>query len=281
MIKLDPPILRARFPKPKPKPKEDLPSPWRYPQTSSSTAFSQERLDQVFPRTSTYSNYDAYPRKTDQAVVALETVSVWANGSELATKRDFLASAGQRSPGADAYAAKLRKMGLKVCWARSPAMTSADVAQVRARLQAAAQKPVPEGDTGLPGYRLKRPCKHCPFSRSKDAIKFSSRVRAAEILNTAYLHGFPCHESAVENESDGGFQFGPQTQHCAGALMMFIADGQGSWPGVGNSREIPDQLLHHLDWNSPYFSSEAEFMEANTPESDWVPDEGHDDADED
>jgi hypothetical protein len=292
MIKTDLPILRARFPKPQPKDDRNLPTPWRYPSTSIATsmdAFEPGRIsrtweqfhDAKYPKTSTYSNYDSRPSE----VVALERVMVWAMGAELATKREFLTAAGQRSPGADAYAAKLRKMNMKICWGREPAMTSADAAQVRGRLQAMVQKPVPDGGTGIPGYRLKKPCKHCPFSRAKEAIRFSGRVRAAEILNQAYQHGFPCHESAVNDEDgdgNGGYHFGPDTQHCAGALMMFIADGQGSWPGVGNDRTIPDKLLHHLDWNAPYFSSEAEFMAANTPAGDWVaPEEGHDDYEDD
>lgn len=121
--------------------------------------------------------------------------------------------------------------------------------------------------TDLEGYMLKRPCKNCPFSPADTRITFSCRERAEEIEETAYRNGFPCHLSAVNlelpNGEDTGFMFGTNTQHCAGALMMFIADGHDCWPGVNNDEELVEALRDHLDFTAPHFESSEDFLEAN------------------
>lgn len=120
-----------------------------------------------------------------------------------------------------------------------------------------------------PGYQLKRPCKHCPFSPEKTAIRFADRSRAEEIEESAYRNGFPCHKSAVNHEDDegesSGFTFGPGTQHCAGAAMMFIADGnECGWPGINNDEDLADRISQHVDWDAPHFKSTEDFLDANT-----------------
>lgn len=254
-MRTDLPMLRVKFPKPQPRTEErTTPVPFRYP----SVPRPASNVEDLFKRCG-----DPGWASHNGSVLSMETVSVWASGAELATKRQFLEAVGKRSPGADAYAAKLRKMNLKVCWSREPAMSSADVAQVRGRLQTLHQKPDRKSNSSMAGYRLKQPCKHCPFAPTETRIAFRNRERAEEIAESARVHGFPCHESAVLDEEDSGYKFGPDTQHCAGALMMMIADGYTSWPGIGNDDALAGRLLDHLDWEAPYYSSTAAFLKDN------------------
>lgn len=123
------------------------------------------------------------------------------------------------------------------------------------------------GVTDLTGYMLKVPCKNCPFSKADTRIVFSCRERAEEIEEAAYRHGFPCHLSAVNHElpngEETGYVFGPNTQHCAGALMMFLADGYDCWPGIGNDEDLAEALRDHLDFSAPHFECSEDFFEAN------------------
>lgn len=118
------------------------------------------------------------------------------------------------------------------------------------------------------GYQLKRPCKNCPFAPTKTRIKFSCRERAEEISETAYRNGFPCHLSAIdtsEDNEDGGYVFGENTQHCVGAIMMFISDGNDTgWPGIFNDEELLNRLADYVDWKAPYFETEEDFIGANS-----------------
>lgn len=120
----------------------------------------------------------------------------------------------------------------------------------------------------MPLYDLKRPCKHCPFRTDETAIRFSCRERAKEIEESAYRRGFPCHESAVcieEDEFDqGGFVFGENTQHCAGAIIMFLKAGYTAWPGIDNDDELYDRLCEQVDWKAPVFQDEEAFLRANS-----------------
>lgn len=123
-------------------------------------------------------------------------------------------------------------------------------------------------------FDLKVPCKNCPFRTDSTRIRFADRERAEEISETAYRMGFPCHLSAVdtsededgcENE-DGGYEFNPDgnTQHCAGALAMFISDGHDCTPGTGNDEELFDRLREQLVDAFPIaFETEDEFLLAN------------------
>ena len=120
------------------------------------------------------------------------------------------------------------------------------------------------------GYQLKRPCKNCPFAPTKTRIVFSCEERAEEIAESAYRNGFPCHLSAINTEDDddgedgseGGFVFGPKTQHCVGAIMMFLGDNS-EWPGIYNDDELADRLRDHVDWTAPHYETEEDFIDAN------------------
>lgn len=261
-----PTILRAKFPKPQPRDSRSsstASSGFRYPASSYQDqlpsvkwrpAFDEDHLDQVYG-----------PEQSDY-----DLVTVFASDAK-GTKKTFRSAPFSRSPEADAYAAQLRKQGLKVCWHRVPGAKPSDLAQVRSRLaQVASPDPKKtEKSTGIPGYMLRKPCKHCPFAPTDTRITFSGPERAMEIAESAYRDGFPCHESATLHEDEdgerNGFVFGAKTQHCAGAAMMFLQQGSSrAWPGIGNDQELADKLVEALDWDAPHYKCEANFVRANT-----------------
>lgn len=118
--------------------------------------------------------------------------------------------------------------------------------------------------------RLKVPCKNCPFADRPERIRFACRERAEEIEELAYRQGFPCHLSAEEVESFDGeetfFEFGEKTQHCAGAIGMFLNDGYDSTPGTDNE-SLDDGTFG--DWSEAQkvaFLSVEDFLAANEAE---------------
>ena len=119
------------------------------------------------------------------------------------------------------------------------------------------------------GYLLKKPCKNCPFSTAPTRIKFACKERAEEIAESAYRNGFPCHLSAVDSDPDGeseeggGYIFGANTQHCVGAILMFLSDGNDEWPGINNDTDLGERLRAYVDWSAPHFETEQDFIEAN------------------
>lgn len=123
-------------------------------------------------------------------------------------------------------------------------------------------------------FDLKTPCKNCPFRSDDTRITFATRGRAEEIAESAYRNGFPCHLSADHIEEDeylgteGGYVFGKDTQHCAGAIIMFLKDGNDEWPGIHNDEALGEKLRGQMDFNAPVFDSEAEFIAANPAKRD-------------
>ena len=118
-------------------------------------------------------------------------------------------------------------------------------------------------------YDLKRPCKNCPFSPAETRIRFATLERAEEIEESAYRRGFPCHLSAVDtsdDDEDGGFVAGENTQLCMGAAMMYVASGTGPWPGIDNDEDIADAISQNADWNAPHYEGEQEFLDGAVQE---------------
>lgn len=126
-------------------------------------------------------------------------------------------------------------------------------------------------------FDLKKPCKNCPFVNGPDRITFACRERAEEIEDMAYRQGFVCHkhsEYIEESEFEaGGFDFANDgsSQHCWGALAMFIKDGGSSVPWENACDDDPD--LEERWWSradqkalATVFDGEEEFLDANTGE---------------
>jgi hypothetical protein len=114
-------------------------------------------------------------------------------------------------------------------------------------------------------FDLKTPCKNCPFRTDETAIRFQCRERAEEIEELAYRRGFPCHLSADIDE-DAGYEFARdgKTQHCAGALLMYLHEGESSTPGTGNNEDLFERLAERMDFHAPVFQSIDDFLDANT-----------------
>lgn len=118
-------------------------------------------------------------------------------------------------------------------------------------------------------FDLKSPCKNCPFRTDETAIRFSGRERAEEIENSAYRRGFPCHLSAANEEDENGesegyvFAADGRSQHCVGALIMFLNDGYDCTPGTGNDDDLFERLSRRVDFDAPVFKSVEDFLAAN------------------
>jgi hypothetical protein len=114
-------------------------------------------------------------------------------------------------------------------------------------------------------FDLKTPCKNCPFRMDETAIRFAVRERAEEIEESAYRNGFPCHLSATldEDDEDGGFEFGDNTQHCAGALIMYLQGGaSGNVPFEWLSERKQEAICKRLDFDAPVYASPDDFLDS-------------------
>lgn len=92
----------------------------------------------------------------------------------------------------------------------------------------------------LSRFRLKRPCKHCPFRNDETRIRFRCRDRAVEIEEQAYRRGFLCHETAdyvddPEGERDG-YVFGDDSSFCIGYVIL-QSEGQRGRGAVARHRQ--------------------------------------------
>ena len=114
----------------------------------------------------------------------------------------------------------------------------------------------------------------CPFANTKGRITFRGRERAEEIEETAYREGFVCHEHAeyVENhvlEEDGYYpREDGSSQHCFGAIAMYLHEGGGNVPWEHATEE--DEGLETRWWDrvklkdyKQCFDGPEEFIEAN------------------
>lgn len=102
-------------------------------------------------------------------------------------------------------------------------------------------------------YRLKKPCKHCPFRT--DIPAFLTRGRAEEIFTaiTDRQQTFTCHKTLELPQST--------QEHCAGAMILL------------EKLERPNQMMRiaerfgmydrtKLNMDSPVFNTGEEFIEA-------------------
>jgi len=125
-------------------------------------------------------------------------------------------------------------------------------------------------------FDLKTPCKNCPFRSDATAIRFYNRARAEEIELSAYRNGFPCHLSAEHIDEDeapdgvGGYGFDGDgtTQHCAGALLLYLRHGSGNVPFEHLPEDEQDKIAGRMDYDAPVYENEQEFLDSYGPEED-------------
>lgn len=108
-------------------------------------------------------------------------------------------------------------------------------------------------------FQLRRPCAHCPFRN--DRAPYLCADRAKEIAEDLVEHSFACHETTVDAE-DGERRSTPESQHCAGALIMLEHVSRPS-----QMMRIAERLglydRRRLDMASPVFQSPAAFVRAH------------------
>lgn len=125
-------------------------------------------------------------------------------------------------------------------------------------------------------FDLIRPCKNCPFANTDTRITFACRERAEEIEELAYRQGFVCHEHSeyIDEDDDylgeGGFDFRADgsSQHCFGAIAMYLQEGGSSVPwenAIADDPDIEDRWWKRAEQKAlRTIFSEDEFLEANT-----------------
>jgi len=114
-------------------------------------------------------------------------------------------------------------------------------------------------------FDLTTPCKNCPFRTDATAIRFACRERAEEIEESAYRNGFPCHLSGVidDDDEDAGYEFGPNSQHCVGATIMFLAGGMGgNIPFERLSQRRQEKIEARLKFDAPVYQGPEEFLDS-------------------
>jgi len=126
-------------------------------------------------------------------------------------------------------------------------------------------------------FDLIRPCEHCPFRTDEGRISFAGRERAEEIEEIAYRQGFVCHQHAecVEHTDEFGdegehydFRDDGTSQHCFGALYMYIRDGGANVPWEHATEEdegLADRWWQRVDLDAAavVFEDEEAFLTAN------------------
>lgn len=118
-------------------------------------------------------------------------------------------------------------------------------------------------------YDLRRPCAKCPFRT--DIEPFIRAGRAQEIAEHLDRGEFSCHQTTVDSEDEDGEcerVDGPNSQHCAGALIMLEAEGRPS-----QMMRIAERLKNtdgtrmydpsKLDMAAPVYQSRDEFIAAH------------------
>lgn len=124
-------------------------------------------------------------------------------------------------------------------------------------------------------FDLIRPCKYCPFSTGAHRIVLRGRARAEEIEEIAYREGFVCHEhgddfeDAVEETSYIDFREDGSSQHCFGALYMYLRNGSGNIPWEQLTEQEHEQWWEHITLeqilaaDDSVWATEEEFLNAH------------------
>jgi hypothetical protein len=106
-------------------------------------------------------------------------------------------------------------------------------------------------------YDLTRPCDLCPFRNDDNRLTVPvQRMRGM-------LSGeFCCHKTGETNDETGSIEPQPESQHCAGALIMLEKMGkQHQMMRIAERLGMYDPS--RLDMDAPVFGSFAEVCEAD------------------
>ena len=116
-------------------------------------------------------------------------------------------------------------------------------------------------------FKLRRPCKHCPFRNDRPAFLTASRV---EEITDAILKEdktFACHQTLSgewdedEDGNEAGYRGGKGDQMCAGALVMIEKTGARN-----QMTQIAERIglwdPSKLDMDSPVFPTARAMIDA-------------------
>ncbi len=101
-------------------------------------------------------------------------------------------------------------------------------------------------------FNLKKPCKDCPFLKSKERFLCDSRYKeiAEDLVNDK---SFSCHKTN-DFDSEGMAIETTKTEHCAGALIMLEKmDNPNQFMNIGRFFGLYDPS--NLDMNSDVYDS--------------------------
>lgn len=107
-------------------------------------------------------------------------------------------------------------------------------------------------------YEMTSPCAKCPFRT--DVPGYLRRARAREIATTLtrYQQTFTCHATVDYETGEGEGVDTPDSQHCAGAMIMLEHMGQPN-----QMMRIAERLgmydMRKLDMKAPVFTDDSEF----------------------
>jgi hypothetical protein len=109
-------------------------------------------------------------------------------------------------------------------------------------------------------FKLRKPCKDCPFRT--DIEPFLTSGRADEIFNaiTEFQGTFACHKTTLDDD-DGETYVGPDSEHCAGALILLEKlDQPNQMMRIAERIGMYDR--RKLDMDAPVFDTGEDFIEA-------------------
>lgn len=143
--------------------------------------------------------------------------------------------------------------------------------------QAPAAEPKQQSKDDIQSFKLKRPCKECPFRKDlPEHLKgWLGKERAEGIAFDTFKTGqsFPCHKTTGTMHSDDEYDdwddeakptpYDQNTSQCAGAAIMQIkTDNPSAYIQVaerlGWTKEV--EAMKQLDLDSPVFDTVADFI---------------------
>ena len=112
-------------------------------------------------------------------------------------------------------------------------------------------------------YRLKTPCKDCPFRKDlPEQLKgWLGKPRAEQLSIDVLKHGsnFPCHKT-IHRDDTGHYEYQEKESQCAGAAIMQIKSNHPSqWMQI-SERIGFDTGSKNLDLDAPVFDTPEDFI---------------------
>lgn len=118
-------------------------------------------------------------------------------------------------------------------------------------------------------YKLKRPCKDCPFVKGSSTNQTLAEGRIEEIIDSLHSdHIFSCHKTInYQTLNDYDNQLQPQNEFCAGALNYLLKEGKPNQPmqiserlGFFNPEELKDKekIIDIIPMPMPWEKQKAE-----------------------